>query len=175
MKGGITFTCLPPLWSFLPPPVASLPFLLSHIDFFVLFHFFSFDSAVLLADDSFFPSVSDWYHSHKTFLLFVAAMWHSPSFPSIFPSKYILTFVLIWIYVGRLSGRTAPSSEVPEGHGLCLWLGLRPWEHNDFGLYLFRALLGAYCFFSFLAWGLYRRSDSLSSESQNSPKVCDSG
>lgn len=75
------------LFSFLPPPVASLPFLLSHIDFFPLFHFFSFDSAVLVADDSFFPSVSDWYHSHKTFPLFVAAMWHSPSFPYLFPSK----------------------------------------------------------------------------------------
>lgn len=84
---SIPSSCLPPLLSFLPPPVASLPFLLSHIDFFPLFHFFSFDSAGLVADDSFFPSVSDWYHSHKTFPLFVAAMWHSPSFPSIFPSK----------------------------------------------------------------------------------------
>jgi hypothetical protein len=63
-----------------------------------------------------------------------------------------------------------------EGHGLCLWLGLRPWEHNDFGLYLFRALLGAYCFLVFFSLRcLYRRSDSLSSETKNSPKVCDSG
>jgi hypothetical protein len=93
MKGGITFTCLPSLFFFFSPPVASLPFLLYHIDFFLLFHFFSFDPAVLLADDSFFPSVSDWYHSHNTFLLFVAAMWHSLSFPYPFPS--ILAFVLI--------------------------------------------------------------------------------